>query len=671
MSTRIHRMSKDHRGIGILLVLGILGFTWGCEGCGCSRADILAELEEITGAIDRDFAPQQNQWQSAAQGDEFRLGDGVRAGNDSKAVLKLSGNAYALLKENSLIRFMDSMPEQNSLGMDIQTGEAEIIVGSSEMRLLTSVGLAILQSNSRVRITKEADGLDFRVTIGTATIETNGNQRRVVRKGDRLQIGIGSAIIDPTESPDSISEKGATAADASPQEQVKPENSVDLGIDVNVVGNGVLIMALGERSWSSLSAGASKIGASAALRLPKNTSVSLDRNGEKATIQGTGEFTMGPTGGHLVESTLGKIIFETSNKDITIIVPGGKIVALADKRDGSKASVNVKKNQTLLNTVRGGLRLDTANHTTMLQQGDKAILSSSGAVQMPQGAVQINGGIDDSDLSVPVGESFIIHTTKPPVAVHFKFAGKCPGGGIIQLARTPSFGASGDDSVSIMVPRGRSKYQLRCLDENKRPLNTIAAWGNMVIIRDSGTTQLPQKAPASRVDADGRKYKIMYQNQLPIVRFVWAKAPKAGSYSLRIAPQSQASQTLTTMKPEHTFSSGDLKDGIYNLTFLTRGGYEHTSKTTTVQISFDNVAPKASIKTPRENSFGLGESVAIAGVAAPGWSVSLPNGTISMDEQHRFFGEVIYTKKQRAIALRLVHPRRGVHYYLRRGRTGE
>jgi hypothetical protein len=115
--------------------------------------------------------------------------------------------------------------------------------------------------------------------------------------------------------------------------------------------------------------------------------------------------------------------------------------------------------------------------------------------------------------------------------------------------------------------------------------------------------------------------------------------------------------------PEHTFRSGALQDGTHTLTF--RAG-ERSSRTTSVQIRFDNAAPKASLSEPADRSFAPGDTVRIAGVALPTWKVSVAGGTIKQDGSDRFSGLIVTSAQRPDIAVRLRHPRLGTHYYLRR-----
>jgi len=179
------------------------------------------------------------------------------------------------------------------------------------------------------------------------------------------------------------------------------------------------------------------------------------------------------------------------------------------------------------------------------------------------------------------------------------------------------------------------------------------------VMVDAGTRKLPPRAPTSYVEADGRTYQIYYQNQLPEVVARWPSPPAETSYLLEL--DGAVIEELKT--PEHKFRSGTLRDGTHVLIFKAKG---RRSRTTTVDVRFDNAAPKASLSVPRDRGFKTGDLVPIEGVALPTWKVSVEGGTVAMSAGDRFTGEVQTSKEHPDVAVRLSHPRLGTHYYLRR-----
>jgi hypothetical protein len=156
---------------------------------------------------------------------------------------------------------------------------------------------------------------------------------------------------------------------------------------------------------------------------------------------------------------------------------------------------------------------------------------------------------------------------------------------------------------------------------------------------------------------------VLFQNLLPRIEFSWPGAPKSAAYTAHVETGG-SQRRFEARKPEHVFSAGTLREGVHRLHFTAATGAR--SKTTTLEIRFDNAAPRASVSSPRDGSFAPGSPVAIAGVALPGYRVSLPGATIELDDQFRFSGTAVTTPAQPDVALRIESPRGGVHYYVRR-----
>jgi hypothetical protein len=115
--------------------------------------------------------------------------------------------------------------------------------------------------------------------------------------------------------------------------------------------------------------------------------------------------------------------------------------------------------------------------------------------------------------------------------------------------------------------------------------------------------------------------------------------------------------------PEHVFGSGELRDGVHEVSFRagTRG-----SRTTYIDVRFDNNAPTASVESPPNRGFVAGQPVQVAGVSLPAWKVSVEGGTVERESDGRFKGSIVPGAEHPDVVVRLSHPRLGIHYYLRR-----
>ncbi len=364
----------------------------------------------------------------------------------------------------------------------------------------------------------------------------------------------------------------------------------------------------------------------------------------------------------------GKVTFESADRNVAVVVPGGIIVADSREPGGTRASVNVGSENTLVRVQSGKVEVEQPDKTQTLSAGQETTIANPKERRTPGSRPAfVDNGPEFADFSVKAGESFIVHSSKPPVAIEFDFADHCPHGGIAQLIGKP-MRSRGTKNARLLLNRGYSRYIVRCFNADGSAQTRAKKTGAITVLRDPGTAALPRKAPVSQVDADGRNYKILYQNQLPIVKVRWPNAPKAGAYIVTVAAKSPGNREFKTKRAEYSLKSGTLRDGKYRFSFKTADSRQ-MSKTTTITIRFDNAAPKITLREPKEGQFRVGESVNIKGVAAPGWKISLVNGTISTDEHNRFTGSVAYTSQYSSIALRVTHRRRGTHYYLRRGQS--
>jgi len=254
------------------------------------------------------------------------------------------------------------------------------------------------------------------------------------------------------------------------------------------------------------------------------------------------------------------------------------------------------------------------------------------------------------------GESLIVHDPHPPTVVGFN-ATRCAGVTVLE------FGAKkretvGSGKVTAALPAGAQRYRLRC-DAESAPF----AEGTVSVLSDSGSRRLASAAPVNRIDADGRRYTILYQSLPPKVSVRWPNPPSAGPFALFVRSQGKAQKQFSAAAPSYALPTGTLGEGTHELWFA--AGSESSRKTTVV-VQFDNAAPTASISSPAERGFAPGATVTAAGMALPGWSVTVAGRELAQDGQQRFSGEVSAPADASALAIRFAHPQRGVHFYLRR-----
>jgi hypothetical protein len=271
-------------------------------------------------------------------------------------------------------------------------------------------------------------------------------------------------------------------------------------------------------------------------------------------------------------------------------------------------------------------------------------------------------GPDRVDFLAAAGDSFAVHDPKPPTAIGFSQSG-CPGGAILTLdgGRRGGKETVGSARVSAEFGSGSHRYVVSCLEANGAKGKDVAQ-GSISVFADAGLRRLARTAPLTSVDADGRRYTVLYQTLLPKISVRWPNPPTAGSYSLSVRSP-QGTKTFSSKAASYLFAPGALAEGEHVLAFEGDG---KRSKPTSIMIRFDNAAPTASLSSPADGSFAPGASVLVAGSALPGWSVSASGRELSQDDQNRFSEQVSAPSAERALVIRFAQAGRGVHYYLRR-----
>ncbi len=613
---------------GWLAGLVLCVMLYGCARCDSQDPNAIASLTKLVGpGVTRDFAAHVQDWQKAEDGARLALGDGAKTDSLSTAELLFTDGSGLAMKPNTIVRLLLDRAERQT-GFDIQAGEAILRTGSGGMRLRTHVGLAEIEPATEVVLRRDGDTLAFAVALGRVAFKDH-DKPQVLNAGDSMSVGIGMAVLE-------LKRKANTSEDESDQIVVEVLSGEARA------GNGV---------GRLLVKGPHTVSAGTHLRLPEGAEVLVKRGQERVRLKGAGEFTVGIPNA-IAESTRGGMLLEALEVDVEVHVPGGVIIARATE-GGSSADINVGATEGSLRVLRGTVSAQLGGEDSVLSAGEQVgwQLGEAGENTNESNSTR---GPDYQNMGARAGESFVVHSPSAPVAIGFDFAGKCDEG---QLDLVNGRQAQrGKGSARLLFPAGMRSYTLRCANGNG--LGKIVGRGTVQVLVDPGTRKLPARAPTSNVEADGRTYTIYYQNQLPEVVARWPNAPKQKSYKLELD-----GKAIDLIEPQHLFKSGSLADGSHALAFLAEG---RRSRTTTVEVHFDNVAPKAALSGPDDRGFVAGDAVTVEGVALPTWKVALEGGTIDMSSGDRFSGQVQTSAERPDVAVRLSHPRLGTHYYLRR-----
>lgn len=379
-------------------------------------------------------------------------------------------------------------------------------------------------------------------------------------------------------------------------------------------------------------------------------------------------FARGLRGGSLrIDVELGQVEIQTEQQQVTIGSPFGDIQMQKDtgvllSRKGEHLHLHVEFGAIQLGQRRfterqrvvlslEGLVLDIFPPPSKPSAEPSLPPPSAPPADASATELDLGDGVAAADLTVPAGESFIVHDPTPPTAIGFSFADHCDGPAELRAGKQITQAHS---QANLAFPAGSHSYELRCLDRS----DVVAARGRFRVLRDAGTRRRPKFAPTAHITADGRRYTVMYQHQLPTVTLQWPTAPDAPGYTLNLD-----GRALSLEAPRHTFTA--LRPGRHVLWFEAATEPMRRSRETLVEVVYDSQAPAAQVFTPAAG-FEPGAAAVIEGQALPGWSVSVSGRSVPLDAHRQFRVE---TGGATALPIAFTHPSRNTHYYIRRQRA--
>lgn len=592
------------------------------------RDKSIAEVQSHKGDLTRDTAATQNKWEAASDGTKLSMGDGLHTGPSSEAVVKLTRGGTLKMPPDTTIRFLANAAANPKLA--VETGEASIQAEGNEVAIETEIGTAHIEAGGTLRVAPQ--GLE--VSFGNARIDTADGGVSLTA-GKAYDIAVGGAIIErPAKTVEDASAPVAVV-DAG------PPIPTGTGVVVDVHGKGVMS---GTGKKTELADGANDVKPGDRIVVPAGASVDVHRGAQHLHITGTSTITIGEEGGALAKVEGGRAELESAAEAVEVNVPGGSVLAKP-----GKSRVTIDGGPLAKVTVMSGEADLRGKTTETLRAGETATISPTGTI------AQSGRTVATADLTIKAGDSIIVRDGKPPTALGVDFSAVCPGAAVF---RRGDVNFRGEKRVNVPMFPGVYPYTVHCVgadgvDEKE------AAKGAITVIQDAARAELPRVPPSSVVDADGRKYTILYQNHLPSILARWPEAPNGGKgASIIVDGKKQAAEGAKA-----TLKSGSMGEGTHSLKFETADG--KISPETTVVVKFDNAAPAASLREPADGSFGPTDSVKVSGLVSEGWSVSINGTAVPLDEQQRFSTTATPVAGENAIVLRLSHPQRGVVYYVR------
>ena len=268
-----------------------------------------------------------------------------------------------------------------------------------------------------------------------------------------------------------------------------------------------------------------------------------------------------------------------------------------------------------------------------------------------------------ADVTLEAGDSGTLHVAGKSLSLRLAFEKLCDGDASVEVkGGHEARSVTGSGALVVKLRPGTVRYKLRCAGDTRgaKPRAT----GSLTVKRDSGDVRVSRRPAVNVLDADGRRYTVLFQSRLPALTMGWAAAPaSAGAMSLHVESPA-GKQTFPSPTASRQLASGALAEGSYTWWYQTADG--RTSPKTTVTIRFDNAAPTAQFFPKRSGAEPTAPGlVAIDGVTIDGAKVSAGGRSLTVDERGRFQGTVAPLSGDDAVIIRLEHPRTGVHYYVR------
>jgi hypothetical protein len=630
-------------------VLGLVGLLLTTLAFGCKKKPApIAELTKTDGPVERQEG--EGAWTTSYVGQKYFIGDAARTA-DGEAELKLVGVQLIKMEKYTVLRFGGG--KGNTAKLTVELG-AIVLRGGGNYGL--DVGDVKLANNGEVRITAKGQGKSaVELLVGNAQIERTNGQTIDLEIGKMIDLDLTIGPITMTPPSDAGVSDAAAPSDAG---------DVDAGIvvsddgSIEVTGKKAEILNPGQTKWTPLAAGAGKLVKGAKIRLGAGTTAKLVANGVTLAMAGSSRTAITDDLHFGLELGVATASVGPATEG-AVGVPGGSVGIKATDKGPGKARLDVNaKGETKIAVLEGTAKLKGASGADLdMKTGESASIAKAGAIH------QTAKIPDYYDMRVTMGEvpAFTVHDPKGSTALQFLFNGKCNGGGTIEMDNDPRFRtariSAGKDSANIIAEPGAWSYRLVCAGGGQ------GGSGRIIVRKDAGTRPLPKDPPVNPIDADGRTYRISYQSLIPNVKI---KSAAGGTkYKLHLATAG-SEETFESDKPAFTVDGKKLREATYTY-WVERDGVKQ-DKPSTLIINFDQTAPQVYIESP-QNGKPFGAKVDVKGAVLPGWTAKVDVVEIPIDKNtRRFTAQVDPPSGAQALAIRLSHPQRGVHFYLRRGK---
>jgi hypothetical protein len=254
------------------------------------------------------------------------------------------------------------------------------------------------------------------------------------------------------------------------------------------------------------------------------------------------------------------------------------------------------------------------------------------------------------DLFVPAAPMLSFFDPAPPTQVGFATP-RCKEGALPTLELERRGRSAQAPGLMHAFDPGLTHYRLRC---GAKIMHT----GLVRVVKDAGQRPLSALAPENQIEADGRAYTVLYQTRLPALRVRWTSARAPNQL---VVESGGARRVFPGAGSVVDLPSGTLGEGAHKLWFE-QPGSDARSRTTSLQIRFDNATPMARLADELESD----GAISVSGAVVAGARVVIGDTDVPLDAAGRFRARVVPVPGVRGFAVRVELPGRSVVYYVRR-----
>jgi hypothetical protein len=625
----------SRRTIEILFVSALIAL--GGLACGDKAPKHIAELIEVVeGGATK--SSDNVAWAKSSKGDRFKVGDSLKTDDEGVARLLIGGQKLRM-GNDTLIQFGGKKI--------VFFGEIEVDQGMNELGL--DFGDAEITTTGTLRIIRRDDQLQFEVLVGDATITQLGDVT-VLEPGDELAFEFGDGVMQKIETP-----IDAGVPDAAPvvEPDAGPEPSAS--VMATVSGKGVRVRVAEGGKWARLKPGEQEVASKSDVEIKRRSKVLFSRGTDRVNVPGASMAYVDAEDASFVTIKRGRADAHAETAPVKVAIPGGTVELHSTEEVATNVGLEVGNQGTLVEIKTGKATLRAGDKEETITIGESARIHK-GQIEVIDRAPKF------SHITLGTVSSATLHVVRAPVNVRINFKDHCARA-VVEVARGRNFARpaqrrAGKGNAILVMTTGSHRYRVRCYVGDTLS-GKAAATGRIGVTRDSGSRPLPRGAPKNTIDADGRRYTVLFQNRLPAITVRWRGAPTASSYTIKISSKGKVRE-VTASKPQHTYKPGVFNEGNYEYWFVANGKESKHSK---LHISFDNAAATGYLSSPKPKAKLTGSEVVVKGAAVLGWTVAVGSQALALDKQYRFDESVPLAPD--GLAVRFSHPKYGTHYYVR------